>query len=134
MDTSCKSCVCRLEDVVKRLLCLETRHKIWTRTPANLTGRVSAMHCMRAPKPCTATHRLRAHGSLSRRSCQWHDERMIVIDSNWTRDDSHYYLTANGRPRNLAQLFNHPKRVTATLRFLVDTGVCAKPRTVWEPG
>ena len=44
------------------------------------------------------------------------------------------YLTANGRPRNLPQLFDHPKRVTLLLRFLKETGACAKPRTVWEPG
>jgi len=44
------------------------------------------------------------------------------------------HLTANGRPRNLSQLFNHPKRVVTVLRFLEETGVCAKPRTEWEPG
>jgi hypothetical protein len=44
------------------------------------------------------------------------------------------HLTANGRPRNLPQLFNHPKRVTTLLRFMEETGACAKPRTVWEPG
>jgi hypothetical protein len=44
------------------------------------------------------------------------------------------HLTASGRPRNLSQLFNHPKRVTTLLRFLEETGACAKPRAVWEPG
>ncbi len=37
------------------------------------------------------------------------------------------HLTANGRPRNLPQLF-HPTRVTSTLRFLEETGVCARLR------
>ena len=46
----------------------------------------------------------------------------------------HTHLTASSHPRNLPQLFNHPKRVTALLRFLEETGACAKPRTVWEPG
>jgi hypothetical protein len=44
------------------------------------------------------------------------------------------HLTASGRPRNLSQLFNHPKRVNSLLRFLEETGACAKPRAVWEPG
>jgi ribonuclease HI len=45
----------------------------------------------------------------------------------------HRHLTANGRPRNLSQLFNHPERVNSLLRFLGETGACAKPRTEWEP-
>jgi hypothetical protein len=44
------------------------------------------------------------------------------------------HLTANGRPRNLSQLFNHPERVTSLLRFLEETRACAKPRTEWELG
>ena len=44
------------------------------------------------------------------------------------------HLTVGGRPRNLSQLFNHPKRVITLLRFMEETGICAKPRTVWEPG
>jgi hypothetical protein len=44
------------------------------------------------------------------------------------------HLTASGRPRNLSQLFNHPSRVLTLLRFMEETGACAKPRTVWEPG
>ncbi|KAI0278808.1 hypothetical protein BC826DRAFT_912259, partial [Russula brevipes] len=44
------------------------------------------------------------------------------------------HLTVGGRPRNLSQLFNHPKRVQALLRFLEETGACAKPRAVWNPG
>ena len=39
------------------------------------------------------------------------------------------HLTASGRPRNLSQLFNHPQRVVALLRFLEETGVCAEPQT-----
>ncbi|KAI0005579.1 hypothetical protein BJV74DRAFT_234657 [Russula compacta] len=46
----------------------------------------------------------------------------------------HKHLTARGRPRNLPQLFNYPKRVVALLRFLAETGICAKLRTEWEPG
>jgi hypothetical protein len=46
----------------------------------------------------------------------------------------HKHLTANGRPHNLSQLFNHPKHVTALLRFLEETGASSKPRTEWEPG
>ena len=46
----------------------------------------------------------------------------------------HKHLTARGRPQNLPQLFDHPKRVIALLRFLEETGICAKPRTEWEPG
>jgi len=44
------------------------------------------------------------------------------------------HLTANGRLRNLSQMFTHPKRVQSLLRFLEETGVCAKPRTMWDPG
>ncbi len=44
------------------------------------------------------------------------------------------YLTANSRPRNLSQLFNHPKRITAMIQFLEETSVCAKPQMEWEPG
>jgi hypothetical protein len=44
------------------------------------------------------------------------------------------HLTASGRPRNLSQLFNHLKRVVTLLRFMEETGACAKLRTVWEPG
>jgi hypothetical protein len=44
------------------------------------------------------------------------------------------HLTVGGRLRNLAQLFNHPKRAEALLLFLRDTGACAKPRAEWEPG
>ena len=44
------------------------------------------------------------------------------------------HLTANGRPRTLPQLFDKPKRVLETLRFLKETGACAKPRARWEPG
>jgi hypothetical protein len=44
------------------------------------------------------------------------------------------HLTANGRPRNLPQLFDHPECITSTLRFLEETGVCAQPRVEWEPG
>jgi hypothetical protein len=45
----------------------------------------------------------------------------------------HKHLTVRGRLRNLSQLFNHSKRVTSLLRFLEETGACAKPRTEWEP-
>jgi ribonuclease HI len=44
------------------------------------------------------------------------------------------HLTAHGRPRTLSQLFAHPERVQEVLRFLEETGACAKPRAVWEPG
>ena len=44
------------------------------------------------------------------------------------------HLTASGRPRHLPQLFDHPKRVDALLRFLQETKACAKPRMEWEPG
>jgi ribonuclease HI len=44
------------------------------------------------------------------------------------------HLTANGRLRNLSQLFNHPKRVSALLSFLQETGAGSRPRTEWEPG
>ena len=44
------------------------------------------------------------------------------------------HLTANGRPRSLTQLFTQPKHVQALLRFLEETGACAKPRVRWEPG
>lgn len=44
------------------------------------------------------------------------------------------HLTVNGCPRNLSRLFDHPERVTVLLRFLKETGACARPRTVWEPG
>ena len=44
------------------------------------------------------------------------------------------HLTANGRPRTLPQLFANSKRVEEVLRFLEETGACAKPRARWEPG
>jgi hypothetical protein len=44
------------------------------------------------------------------------------------------HLTANGRPRTLPQLFANSKRVQEVLRFLEETGACAKPRARWEPG
>ena len=46
----------------------------------------------------------------------------------------HRHLTANGCPRNLPQLFNHMKRVTAMLCFLEETRAGAKLRMEWEPG
>jgi ribonuclease HI len=44
------------------------------------------------------------------------------------------HLTANGRLRNLSQMFSHPKRVHSLLRFLEETGACAKPQETWDPG
>jgi hypothetical protein len=44
------------------------------------------------------------------------------------------HLTASGCPQNLSQLFNHPKRIVMLLQFMEETGICAKPRMVWEPG
>ena len=44
------------------------------------------------------------------------------------------HLNANGRPRTLPQLFANSKRVQEVLRFLEETGACAKPRARWEPG
>jgi hypothetical protein len=44
------------------------------------------------------------------------------------------HLTVGGRTRNISQMFNNPKRVQAVLRFLEETGACAKPRATWNPG
>ena len=44
------------------------------------------------------------------------------------------HLAPQGRPRTLPQLFDKPERVLETLRFLEETGACAKPRERWEPG
>ena len=44
------------------------------------------------------------------------------------------YLTTQGRPRTLPQLFDEPEHALETLRFLEETGACAKPRERWEPG
>ncbi len=44
------------------------------------------------------------------------------------------YLFANGRPRLFHQIFNHPERVHDVLCFLEETGACARPRAIWEPG
>ena len=44
------------------------------------------------------------------------------------------HLTFNGRTRTLPQLFSKPEHVLKTLRFLKETGACAKPRATWEPG
>ncbi|KAI0274250.1 hypothetical protein BGY98DRAFT_994792 [Russula aff. rugulosa BPL654] len=44
------------------------------------------------------------------------------------------YLSVNGHPRVFHQLFSHPERVLDVLRFLEETGACAKPRASWEPG
>jgi len=43
------------------------------------------------------------------------------------------YLTVSGRPLNLGQIFKGPKRITAMLHFLEESGACAKPRATWEP-
>ena len=58
----------------------------------------------------------------------------ILLDCNIYTAARRKHLTVGGRPRNLSQLFNHPKRVIMLLRFMEETGICAKPRTVWEPG
>jgi ribonuclease HI len=58
----------------------------------------------------------------------------VLLDCPLYSDARCRLLTANGHPRNLAQHFNHPKRVHSLLRFLAETGACARPRTVWEPG
>ena len=44
------------------------------------------------------------------------------------------YLFANGHPRLFHQIFNHPERVRDVLCFLEETGTCAKPQAIWEPG
>ena len=44
------------------------------------------------------------------------------------------HLFASGRTRTLPQLFESRTRVLGTLRFLEETGACAKPRAEWEPG
>ena len=44
------------------------------------------------------------------------------------------HLTVFDRPRALHQLFNKPERVLGMLRFLEETGACAKPRERWNPG
>ena len=44
------------------------------------------------------------------------------------------HLAAHGQPRTLPQLFDKPERVLEILRFLEETGACAKPRERWEPG
>jgi hypothetical protein len=44
------------------------------------------------------------------------------------------HLFASGRPRSLPQLFENRTRVLGMLRFLEETGACAKPRAQWEPG
>jgi hypothetical protein len=46
----------------------------------------------------------------------------------------HKHLTNNGRPRGLQQIFSNPARILDVLRFLEETGACAKPRAEWEPG
>jgi hypothetical protein len=58
----------------------------------------------------------------------------LLLDCPLYNAARHRHLSANGRPRNLSQLFNHPKRVTGLLRFLEETGAGARPRTEWEPG
>ena len=44
------------------------------------------------------------------------------------------HLTVFDRPRALHQLFDRPERVLGMLRFLQETGACAKPRERWNPG
>jgi hypothetical protein len=60
-------------------------------------------------------------------------EHLLLVCPTYTAA-RHKHLTANGRPRNLSQLFDHPKRVAALLRFLEETRAGLKPRTEWEPG
>jgi hypothetical protein len=43
------------------------------------------------------------------------------------------HLTVGGHLRNLPQLFDHLKHINAVLRFLRETGACAKLRMEWEP-
>ncbi len=44
------------------------------------------------------------------------------------------HLTANGRPHGLSQLFTQPRYIEGLLGYLEETGVCAKPWRVREPG
>ncbi|KAI9451292.1 hypothetical protein F5148DRAFT_986616 [Russula earlei] len=44
------------------------------------------------------------------------------------------HLSAGSRPRNLAQLFNHPERAKGMLHFLKETKACLKLRETWDPG
>ncbi|KAH9954194.1 hypothetical protein BC827DRAFT_1101602, partial [Russula dissimulans] len=50
----------------------------------------------------------------------------VIRDCPRYNDARRKYLTANGRLRNIPQLFSHPKRVHSLLHFLEETGACAK--------
>ncbi|KAI0278319.1 hypothetical protein BC826DRAFT_927119 [Russula brevipes] len=46
----------------------------------------------------------------------------------------HKHLMIGGRVRNFNQLFKHKQSVQAVLQFLEESGACAKPRIIWDPG
>jgi len=46
---------------------------------------------------------------------------LVLRDSPRYNEAHRRHLTANGRPRNVSQLFSHPKRVQLLLRFLEET-------------
>jgi hypothetical protein len=58
----------------------------------------------------------------------------ILLECPMYTDARRRHLSANGRPRHLPHLFDHPKRINALLRFLEEIRACKKPRTEWEPG
>ncbi|KAI0279245.1 hypothetical protein BC826DRAFT_1081479 [Russula brevipes] len=84
------------------------------------------------------TQRFYPNHSLEQIACQCGEpiqtiEHVLMACPLYT-EARHKHLTVGGRLRNLSQMFNHPKRVQAVLRFLEETGACAKPRAVWNPG
>ncbi|KAI0278377.1 hypothetical protein BC826DRAFT_927094 [Russula brevipes] len=46
----------------------------------------------------------------------------------------HKHLMIGGRVQNFNQLFKHKQSVQAILHFLEESGACAKPRIIWDPG
>jgi hypothetical protein len=63
-------------------------------------------------------------------------EHVLLRYQNTSPRADRRYITANGRPHRFSQLFIWPELVEGSrlLQFLEEMGVCAKPRTVWEPG
>jgi len=63
------------------------------------------------------------------------DTEHVLLHCPLTHDQRLQHLSADGvPPDSLRKIFDSPKRCLGLLRFLEETRVCARPRSVWEPG
>src|SRR6266446_1000561 len=62
------------------------------------------------------------------------DTEHVLLLCPLTHDQRLRHLSEDGVPDTLRKLFDSPKHCIGLLRFLAETRVCVKPRTIWEPG